>query len=436
MDVSDELKAAIGVDSDIDYAFQLQMQEAIRASLTSKPSSSSLPNDDVFKVYFKGLVSDETVSNFKMSFGGIGVAIYDTNGCRLFESRKSFLLDAAGSRVTEDDLLELEALIDALNVAVDLGFKRVNIFSDCNSVLQYLTGKRKRTNNKIAALVDQLSLIQSKFISYERFYVEKNDIEFVYKLARDAIVSEVAKWDSSDSDVTITEQCKICFEYIDSGNIFPVNKCLHRYCFSCMRKHAEAKLLQGMLPDCPHETCESKIGIESCRKLLKPELYKIMKSRVKEDSIPPSDKVYCPFPNCSALMSKDEVKEHTPTSSSTAAAGDTGMRRCVDCNRHFCINCKVPWHDNVTCSDYMNSRKFRSSGDAKLKSLATKKHWRECIKCKNLVELAFGCYHIYCRCGYEFCYTCGAEWIDKKPTCRCPLWNERNIVYAQQRRNG
>ncbi|GJU64378.1 hypothetical protein Tco_1246213, partial [Tanacetum coccineum] len=30
-------------------------------------------------------------------------------------------------------------------------------------------------------------------------------------------------------------------------------------------------------------------------------------------------------------------------------------------------------------------------------------------------------------CGYEFCYTCGAEWIKKKLTCRCVLWDERNI---------
>jgi hypothetical protein len=34
---------------------------------------------------------------------------------------------------------------------------------------------------------------------------------------------------------------------------------------------------------------------------------------------------------------------------------------------------------------------------------------------------------IDCRCGYEFCYKCGAEWKDKKATCSCPLWEEDNI---------
>ena len=32
------------------------------------------------------------------------------------------------------------------------------------------------------------------------------------------------------------------------------------------------------------------------------------------------------------------------------------------------------------------------------------------------------------RCGYEFCYTCGKEWKEKKATCSCSLWEERNII--------
>lgn len=35
---------------------------------------------------------------------------------------------------------------------------------------------------------------------------------------------------------------------------------------------------------------------------------------------------------------------------------------------------------------------------------------------------------MHCRCGYEFCYTCGAEWKNKTQSCTCKLWDERNIV--------
>lgn len=34
---------------------------------------------------------------------------------------------------------------------------------------------------------------------------------------------------------------------------------------------------------------------------------------------------------------------------------------------------------------------------------------------------------VYYRCGYEFCYTCGKEWKDKKATCSCPFWDEGYI---------
>lgn len=31
-------------------------------------------------------------------------------------------------------------------------------------------------------------------------------------------------------------------------------------------------------------------------------------------------------------------------------------------------------------------------------------------QCKHMIELGEGCRHITCRCGYEFCFSCGAPW--------------------------
>ncbi|KAK6936000.1 IBR domain [Dillenia turbinata] len=195
-----------------------------------------------------------------------------------------------------------------------------------------------------------------------------------------------------------------CLEDTVTNQMFQVDGCRHRFCFSCMKQHTGVKLLHGMMPKCPHEGCDSDLKIDSCEKFLTPKLTEIMRQHVKELSIPVTEKVYCPYPRCSALMSKTEVLIHTN---------------------------EVPWHDNVTCYQYKRLNPYPRPEEAKLKSLATTNLWRQCSRCNHMIELAEGCYHMTCRCGFEFCYNCGAQWKNKKATCSCPLWDERNILYEE-----
>lgn len=83
-------------------------------------------------------MSDETVMNVRMSFGGIGVAIYDSSDSCVSELGFSFLLDAVWSG-NEGDVVELKALIEAMNAAADLRLKRVDVFCDSESVYQYVS---------------------------------------------------------------------------------------------------------------------------------------------------------------------------------------------------------------------------------------------------------------------------------------------------------
>ncbi|GFZ17931.1 zinc finger (C3HC4-type RING finger) family protein [Actinidia rufa] len=175
-------------------------------------------------------------------------------------------------------------------------------------------------------------------------------------------------------------------------------------CISCMKQqdikfalklageaivsqHVEVKLLQGMLPKCPYDGCKTELKIENCKVFLTSELCDIMSHRIKESSIPASDKIYCPYSRCSALMSKAEVLVN---------ARSGGSSKCKRCHGLFCVNCKVPWHNNMSCNAYKSSNPYPCAEDAKLKSLATKNLWRQCVKCNHMVELAAGCNHIYC----------------------------------------
>lgn len=384
-------------------------------------SSATETNGEVFRLYCKGLVSEERVNNVMKMLAGIGVTICDSNDSVILELSKPLI----GGGDTSGQMAEVKALIEGLNAAVTLGLKRITVFCADNIIYQFVTGKWIARQRKVATLVDQVTLLQRKFIRCSPALVARKDIIYVLKLARDAIVSQISRPVESRVGKNWIENCKICLEDTDVNQMFSVNSCDHRYCFSCMRQHVQVKMLQGILPTCPHEECKFELKIESCKNFLTPELFDIMSQRIKESSVPASQKIYCPFPRCSALMSKAEVYGYA----SAGGVEQAGAIKCTKCRGLFCVNCKVPWHSNMTCYDFKRLNPFPLPEEAKLKSLASRNLWRQCLKCNHMVELAEGCFHISCRCGNEFCYKCGAEWKNKKPTCSCPLWAEPNILY-------
>ena len=256
-------------------------------------------------------------------------------------------------------------------------------------------GRWRSKQRKIIALLDQVAVLRKKFTYFNLFYVTRHDIKFAIKFANDAINSQIKRHTNFLHGNSSKETCIICLEDTDVEQMFSVDDCLHRYCFSCMKQHVEVKLLHGMVPKCPHEGCKSRLEIDSCEKFLTPKLIGIMGQRLKEDSIPVAEKVYCPYPRCSALMSKKEALEYANTASIGAVRA--GARKCKTCNGLFCINCKVPWHAKMTCLEYVRSNPLPRAEDAKLKSLATRNLWRQCVKCSHLIELADGCFHITCR---------------------------------------
>ncbi|KAJ6985979.1 hypothetical protein NC653_023797 [Populus alba x Populus x berolinensis] len=258
-----------------------------------------------------------------------------------------------------------------------------------------VTGAVQPQNSKISTLVNQVSRLQKKFADCKPSLVACSDVKFAFRFAKDAIVSQIT-WpaENSKGKRKLKETCVICYEDTDVDHIFSVDGCFHRYCFPCMKQHVEVKLLQGTTAKCPHEGCKSEVSIETCGEFLDPKLVDIMSQRKKEASIAVTEKVYCPYPRCSALMSKSEVLEYT--NSSFVGGEKSGARKCVKCHYFFCINCRVPWHYNMTCYDYKRSKPYPRREDKMLDSLAKRKLWRQCVMCKNMVELAEGCYHITC----------------------------------------
>ncbi|KAI3450517.1 hypothetical protein Pfo_007182 [Paulownia fortunei] len=387
---------------------------------------SSSSNDQVlrFRVYVKGLLEKKTM------VGGIGVAICDQHDGLMFEISKGL---SANEHEASAELVEVKALIEGLHVAVMLNLKKIKIVSDNPLIYQYVTGKKTPMKPNVAPLADQMNLLLRKFIHVRASLVEQKDVKLPLELARNAMTLQVSQSAGNRNEKNTAETCAICFEDTSVDQMFLITSCLHSYCFSCMSKHVHFKLLQGVLPKCPHENCKSKLKLHSCKKFLTPELFNIMSQRMKEASIPAEEKIYCPYPRCSTLLSKAELQGSK--GKSTNVIEQLGARKCPKCHGFFCINCKVPWHANMTCVDYKRRNPYPSREEKKLQSLATQNLWRLCPKCSNMVSLARGCNHIYCRCGHEFCYKCGAKWRNKKATCTCPIWDERNIIYNERNRH-
>ncbi|CAM8952711.1 unnamed protein product [Rhodiola kirilowii] len=390
-------------------------------------SSDGMEVDENFRVYVKGLVSEERVRDAVVTVAGIGVAICDPSDYCILELRKPLVDgDESSKSVLSAERVGFAALVEGLKAADDLGLKRVSCFCDDNMIHQYVSTNQLSTDLKITMLAFEALTLRKKLVHFEITLVGRNEMKMASKLAKEAIVSQICIPAETIKGKKLVETCVICMEDTVVSDMFTIDGCLHRYCFSCMKQHVEVKLLNGQMAHCPHEDCDSEVPLESCKSFLEPKFVDIMIQRMKEAALHPTEKLYCPYPRCSALMSKKEIVDDSPSYIHNITSAS--MSKCTKCRMCFCRNCMVPWHKGMSCEDYQTSTMYKDAGDTKLKSLAHHKRWRQCVKCSNMIELAEGCYHIYCRCGYEFCYTCGAEWIDKKATCSCPLWNEPFII--------
>ncbi|GKB56674.1 IBR domain-containing protein [Tanacetum coccineum] len=351
-----EFMAAAAIDSDLDFAYRLQLEEAINASKTltnphndvimtdTQPepmiindqvyiphgegcSSNHEEGEKVFKVYFKGIVSEERVGNL----AGIGVVICDMKGEVVFEKRKEVV---SGEKVSKGSA-EGMALLEALNSAVAFGAKRLVLCFDYHTLFQYVSGRWQPKQQKIQTFVDEANLLRKKFTHCESSLIAKKDVKLAYKLAREALSPQITKAMESSKKI---ENCVICLEDKSVDQFFSVKGCNHEYCCDCMKQHVEANLLDGMMPKCPHE------------------VYKMQTYDRVSNWLLPYDLQHEP------KLAVIQLCQAMPT---------------------------VQQADNCYASEMKG-------------------------------------------CGYEFCYTCGAEWKNKKATCGCPLWDEENIVDSEE----
>ncbi|XP_031499569.1 uncharacterized protein LOC116263893 isoform X1 [Nymphaea colorata] len=203
--------------------------------------------------------------------------------------------------------------------------------------------------------------------------------------------------------------CNVCMERKRVEKSFKIQDCGHEFCSECIIEHVKVKIGENStIVWCMEVGCQSQIYLESCQRILNAELLEKWSMMISESLILPSQKFYCPFKNCSALLWDD-----------TEGREVIREAECPYCWRLFCAQCKVGWHAGMSCSEFQTMRNWLAGKDeVMMKDMANQKNWQRCPRCKFYVDKVSGCLQITCRCGYQFCYRCGSSWTPKHYQCK------------------
>lgn len=204
--------------------------------------------------------------------------------------------------------------------------------------------------------------------------------------------------------------CDICKDEKENHEMFKTMTCFHSFCTDCTGKHVKTQIeLKSYPVTCPGFNCQSFLELDSCRSIISADLIDRLEAGLTESTIPISQKFYCPYKNCSAILQNDNGEEEIIRES-----------KCPECQRLFCAQCKVPWHPGFKCIEFQKfNENERDEADLDMRKLAKKKKWPKCPNCNYIVEKTEGCIHMTCNCGFEFCYTCGLKWSESSHWSTC-----------------
>ncbi|KAI1297604.1 hypothetical protein F5Y03DRAFT_409723 [Xylaria venustula] len=170
------------------------------------------------------------------------------------------------------------------------------------------------------------------------------------------------------------------------------------------------------------------------------------------------DQLSCP--ECPTLLSHREVEKYDKLATKEALEQIEGFRWCLNpqcdagqifplhcekaecyaCKHSACIHHDIPWHRGETCSEYdQRTRKQRQS--ERLSEKYIKETAKPCPRCKKSINKYFGCDHMTCVCGHEWCWLCSAEYTrDSDSFLQCnhtrecryykapPFWEGRRAI--------
>ncbi|XP_006356128.1 probable E3 ubiquitin-protein ligase RNF217 isoform X1 [Solanum tuberosum] len=295
-----------------------------------------------------------------------------------------------------------------------LGVKIIDIADDNDDILViYETpkaskGKRKKFIKPIS--VENYFCSKPSCSGTKKVMIDISDDEieflgtkFVQKSKGVSNIKSIVIDDDDDVNELVDKlfTCDICVDEKCVNEVFKIMGCSHSYCKECMAKYIGMKLQENICRiSCPVSGCNGQLEPYNCRSILPKEVFDRWGDVLCEALIMGSERFYCPFKDCSALLLIDENGKNSVVIQS----------ECPECRRLFCAKCKVAWHSGIVCEEFQKLNKDeREKEDLQLMQLAKGQAWQRCPRCRIYVARAAGCAQMVCRCGCGFCYKCGAE---------------------------
>ena len=133
--------------------------------------------------------------------------------------------------------------------------------------------------------------------------------------------------------------CKICYcEFEDKDKISKMFNCGHKFHVDCIKQFYKIGISESNVPfHCPIDTCRKEVNPKNVEMVLdKQDIIKYEERSLAKYIDKNPDVSWCPTPGCK----------------NSCYHGDgTTQFYCEMCDKEYCIICRTPWHEGMTCAE-------------------------------------------------------------------------------------
>ena len=205
--------------------------------------------------------------------------------------------------------------------------------------------------------------------------------------------------------------CEICCveeateQHIGQSDFTCLSNCLHHFCNGCWSLYIATSINAGQSQiTCPCFNCKTVISEPLIWSHTNSKLHQQYKKLKLEHLISTNPQLrHCPAANCVQLAYIDGAKglESVPVS--------------CKCGLVWCFSCQNQAHWPATCKEMDAFCKAFKDYEHYLKmlrrpGLVSSVRVKKCPICCHPIEKSYGCDHMTCNCGGEFCWECLTPW--------------------------